>query len=302
MTECERIIEQGILPKSFFEEEVRCDFLVTKERKKIWAIELDLYLKFAEVCKDHYLTFWGDGGTLLGAVRHNGFIPWDDDIDVIMPRKDYNKLMEIGPSVFEEPYFFQTPHTDPNYGYSFVKVRNSNTTCMPKVFAKAGFNHGIHIDVFPLDYINLETFEEDQARIYDCIMKNSSFMKRNSVELLSGERLETFRKYQTDDPCREFDMINQIASNPMNNGSEYVGDCVVTSFKASARTWKASWFEKTVMHRFETIEIPMPKEIDARLKDQYGDYMQFPPIEQRGIWHSDVIWDTDRKYIKYVTR
>lgn len=300
MTECERIIEQGILPACFFEEEERCDFLVTNERKKIWAIEIDLYLKFAQVCKKYNLKHWADGGTMLGAVRHNGFIPWDDDMDIIMPREDYNKLMAIGPKEFCEPYFLQTPHTDPNYGYSFAKLRNSNTTCIPKVFAKAGFNHGIHIDIFPLDELNLESFEQDKAKITELIMKCSSFMKRNSVEQLNQRQLENYHRYWTDKPAEEYDEIQRISSNPEYRGSEYVANCTVTSLKSSAQIWKKSWFDHTIMHKFEMIEIPMPGDIDNRLNAQYGNYMEYPPINQRGQWHSGVLWDPDNKYTKYL--
>lgn len=300
MTECERIVKQGILPSSFFKEEKRCDFLVTEKRKKIWAVEIDLYLKFAEVCKKHGLKFWADGGTLLGAVRHNGFIPWDDDMDVIMPRVDYNKLMEIGPKEFSDPYFLQNPHTDPNYAYSFAKLRNSKTTVIPRVFQKAGFNHGIPIDIFPLDYVCLDTFEEDKRKITECIMRNSSFMKRNSVELLNERQLENFKKYKTDDPVKEYDTIHQIASNPAYKGSDFVANSAVTSLKSSAQIWRKSWFDITVYHQFECIEIPMPSDIGPRLEAQYGDYMKFPPVEQRGYWHADVFWDPDKPYKEYI--
>ena len=300
MTECERIIEQGILPTSFFEEEERCNFLVTTVRKKIWAIEIDLYLKFVQVCEKYHLKHWGDGGTLLGAVRHNGFIPWDDDMDIIMPREDYNKLMAIGSNEFCEPYFLQTPHTDPNYGYSFAKLRNSNTTCIPKVFAKAGFNHGIHIDIFPLDELKFDTFEQDKAKITEHIMKCSSFMKRNSVELLNQRQLDNYHKFWTDEPALEYDEIQRISSNPDYKGSDYVANCTVTSLKSSAQIWKKSWFDRTIMHKFEMIEIPMPGGIDNRLKAQYGDYMEYPPMNQRGQWHTDVLWDPDNKYTKYL--
>lgn len=300
MTESERIIKEGILPASFFQEEVRDEYLVKAEMKKVWAIEIDLFLKFSEVCNLHGLRFWGDGGTLLGAVRHNGFIPWDDDMDLIMPREDYNILMKIGPKAFCEPYFLQTPHTDPNYGYSFAKLRNSNTTCMPRIFQKSGFNHGIHIDIFPLDYLNLDNFEDDKAAITEHIMRNSSFMKRNSIELLNERQLQNFKKYQTDNPAKEYDAIQAICSNPQYIGSEHVANCTVTSLKSSAQIWKAKWFAETIMHKFENIEIPMPVEIDLRLKAQYGDYMQFPPVEQRGCWHPDVIWDADKSYKEYI--
>ena len=72
-------------------------------------MELDMVRRFVEVCQEHHLRYWMMGGTLLGAVRHKGFIPWDNDIDLAMPRKDYNKLLEIGPDAFKSPLFFQTP-------------------------------------------------------------------------------------------------------------------------------------------------------------------------------------------------
>ena len=92
MTECERIIKEGILPETFIKPETICDFYVDEMRKKIWAIEIDLYLELEKVCKKHNLRFYAIGGSILGAVRHNGFIPWDDDMDVCMPREDYEKL------------------------------------------------------------------------------------------------------------------------------------------------------------------------------------------------------------------
>lgn len=300
MTESERIIKEGILPETFFEPESRCEFYVDEARKKIWAIELDLYLELMRVCKKYDLTIWADGGTLLGAVRHNGFIPWDDDMDLIMPREDYDKLMLIASEEFNEPYFLQTPHTDPEYGFSFAKLRNSNTTCIPKVFMKSGFNHGIHIDIFPLDYVCLETFEEEKKTITEHIMRNSSYMKRNSIEMLNERQMENYRKYQTNNPVAEYDAIHKICSDPSHNGSDYVANATVTLLKSSAQIWRAEWYEKTIMHKFETIEIPIPSEMHLRLMAQYGNYMQFPPIEKRGCWHPDVIWDPDKSYKEYI--
>lgn len=300
MTECERIIKEGIIPETFLLPETRCDFFVDKQRKKIWAVEIDLFLEFARVCKKNDLTFWGDGGTLLGAVRHDGFIPWDDDIDIIMPRKDYNRLMEIGSLEFSHPYFLQNPHTDHHYGYSFAKLRNSNTTCIPRVFVGAGFNHGIHIDIFPLDNIVLDSFEEEKKCIKNHIMKCSSYMKRNNVDLLDERQLENYEKYITESPCEEYDEIQRICSAYENVYSEYVANCTVTSLKSENQIWRKEWFNKTIYHKFENIMIPMPVSIKERLMAQYGDYMVLPPMENRGFWHPNVIWDPDRPYEDYI--
>ena len=84
-----------VLEDSFFEEEIRSGYTVSSEMKKIWAVELDLLNEFSKVCQKHQLKWFVHAGTLLGAIRHKGFIPWDDDIDVVMPRADYEKLCEL---------------------------------------------------------------------------------------------------------------------------------------------------------------------------------------------------------------
>ena len=91
------------------ESETICGYEVSAQMKRIWAMELDMVEKFVAVCREHGFEYMIMGGTLLGAVRHKGFIPWDNDIDILMPRKDFNKLLEIGPDAFRNPLFFQTP-------------------------------------------------------------------------------------------------------------------------------------------------------------------------------------------------
>ena len=102
------------LPEGFLDEEVRDGFTVTTERKKIWAVELDLLVEALRVCNKYGLKVWADSGTMLGAVRHKGFIPWDDDIDLAISRDDYEKLCEVGPKEFKYPYFLPYPQSDFN--------------------------------------------------------------------------------------------------------------------------------------------------------------------------------------------
>ena len=91
------------IPESFYQPEERSNYLVTAERKQLWAVHLDLLNKFQEICKRHNLKYWADGGTLLGAVRHQGFIPWDDDIDIVMLRDDFNKFIDFAQEELNYP-------------------------------------------------------------------------------------------------------------------------------------------------------------------------------------------------------
>ena len=103
------------LSPSFFKEESQNGFLISKTRKELWAIELDLLWQFRKICEKYKLTYWLDGGTLLGAVRHGGFIPWDDDIDITMPRKDYDKFVQYASKELKYPYFLQNDWTDSTF-------------------------------------------------------------------------------------------------------------------------------------------------------------------------------------------
>ena len=134
-----------------FEAETRRDYLVTKEMKHVWACQLDLLEKLLQVCEKYHLRCWADAGTLIGAVREQGFIPWDDDIDVAMPREDYDKLVAIADQEFTHPYFFQTIYSDMYYNNRHAQVRNSDTAAIPTDGKKRKYNQGIFIDIFILE-------------------------------------------------------------------------------------------------------------------------------------------------------
>lgn len=295
MTECERIIADGILPESFFEEEVRCDFLVTKERKKIWAVELDLLLKFDAVCKKHGLTYFLMFGSLLGAVRHQGFVPWDDDVDVAMPRKDYQTLLELKDE-FPAPYFLQTPYTDEGYYYSFAKIRNGNTTAMSRKFSYNTFNQGIFLDIFPLDLIP-DTFGEEEYQLIDKLNKdNSSYMRRDNP-FLDENDIKRVSSIGGVDPLKTWEQIQGVATS---HGKSIQGNRLATAVSTIYPLEKSAFgqrlFKEARFLQFEGHEFPVPTGYEEVLKIIYGDYMTFPPVEKRGIWHDGTLFDPDQPY------
>lgn len=144
-------------PPEFLKEEAKT-IIVSPETKRLWAVLLDLLLEFDRVCRKNGIKYMIDGGTLIGAVRHGGFIPWDDDIDVIMLREEYEKLNKIASKEFSAPYFWQTNETDPDHGRGFARLRNSSTTYIISTELNRGkslfhHNQGVLLDVFICDNI-----------------------------------------------------------------------------------------------------------------------------------------------------
>ena len=225
MTEIERIIQKGVITEDYLKEEVKNDFLITIERKKLWAVILDLIVEFDKVCKKHGLTYFMVYGALLGAVRHKGFIPWDDDFDVAMPRTDYERFVKMEGD-FKYPYFLQTPYTDPESCYSYAKIRNSQTTGLSEMFKYQRFNHGIWMTVFPLDYWDVNGGEERYAQICKLTSDCSTYMRMKNPSL-DGKNRARVAAYHGD-PIRDYEEIQRLASSCKDPQSRYVMMATIT--------------------------------------------------------------------------
>ena len=298
MTEIERIIKKGIITEDFLGEEVRNGFLVTRNRKKVWAVVLDLLIEFDAVCKKHNIKYFLDGGSLLGAIRHNGFIPWDDDIDVTMPREDYDRFLQLG-SEFKYPYFFQTPYTDSGCFYTYAKIRNSNTTALNQLFKYQGFNQGIWITVFPLDKFFLnKTCEDIYSKICQLTYDISTYMRMKNPYL--GEKdVARVSKYSGSDPFKTYEEIQKLASQFNKSEADYWGTLVLTIREFKRKALPIRSYEKECLHKFECLELPIPNDYHSVLTLEYGDYMVLPPIEERG-GHDSTLFDPDKPYKEYL--
>ena len=146
MTELKLCIDE-----KFYEEEERDGYVVDKKAKQIWAVELDLLNELLNVCKKYEIEVYAFAGTLLGAVRHKGFIPWDDDVDVCMTRENFERLLNIADKEFQYPYFLQTALNDRKFFLGYARLRNSETTGVIQWNRSPEYNNGIYIDIFVLD-------------------------------------------------------------------------------------------------------------------------------------------------------
>ena len=285
--------------KDFYQEEVRHNFLVTKERKKIWAIELEILSVFDDICQKYNLRYFLTYGSLLGAVRHQGFIPWDDDLDVAMFRPDYEKLKTVIRDELKEPYFFQDAYSD-SILFSFSKIRDSRTTAIePKYCQDATPHQGIFMDIFPLDGVyppgttNIESIEKE---IWTSVINPELIAKIIQTpqypSFLPKDLLQDLLAMPVRDRFRQFEafVAGQFEDAPL------LGVILTTVYTQSAHRLQKAWYEETIYLPFETVMVPVPARYEEVLTTYYGDYHE---IRMGTTFHKDIIMDPDKSYLEY---
>lgn len=291
------------LPEHFLDEEVRCGYTVTKQMKELWAVQIDLLFQLDKICKKHNLKYFADGGTLLGVIRHQGYIPWDDDIDVCMTRSDYEKLCKVAPKELKYPYFFQNERTDPGCVFGFSKICNSDTAMVLEVNKNRNFkfNQGINIDIFPQD--NVPDDEEEQKKFFEELQKlrKNGKIFRNRMHLDQGEnntpkRLYSFIMNLFKIKNRPYYKFEKVCQRYNNTPCKLCGSISFRPERSIGLRHTDS-FDKLIEKPFEFFTIPCTEDDEWYLNDFYGDWKT--PVKGSSL-HGGVIIDTEKSYKCYL--
>lgn len=270
----------------------------TKEQlRQVQNTELEILVKFDEICKKYDIKYQLFGGTLLGAVRHHGFIPWDDDIDVCMLRSEYEKFIRLcSNDDLNSMYFLQTNKTDPTSVVQFAKLRKNNTIIEPENEVGSTSHKGIYIDIFPLDNVKPGTKEgekqyKDFYKYYSIV--TSTVKSRVTSSKTAWKKVIRYCFYGITRviPKSYFDnKLHDILTQFDNEETEYINH--LTNGTDGKRT---KWFLMKRTEHTDMIELefeghmfPAPRAYDALLTRRYGDYLKLPPVAERKPHHGIV--------------
>ena len=260
-----------------------------KDLKKLKATELEILDYFVDFCNKHKLTYYLTYGTLLGAARHKGFIPWDDDIDIAMPPEDYQKFIKLYLEGHNKKYILQNIDTEKYYHTIFTKIRKNNTCMVENEWQYIKIHKGINIDIFPL-FPYPDNEKDAKKLILDLKIAFLLAGKNNHTNSLKTKIVFGILKLIPRKITNK--MVSKIINKALNyNGSYsyYRTDDFLNELQDK------TWYDKTTTLMFENKKYLVPKEYDKVLTSMYGDYMTLPKEEDRK-GHGDIILSFNKNY------
>ena len=281
------------------------NYPVSEKRKAVWAVELQIMDEIVRICKKYDINYFLAGGSMIGAARHDGFIPWDDDIDVGMLRPDYERFLKACETELPGNFFLQNGNTEKNYYYVHSKMRRSDTTAIRKRDWLSGlnYNHGIFVDVVPFDNIPDNVFQ--RVYHYVCLSIVGKVFKRyrsfngienptlkNRIAMILGKVVFCFTT-----PEKMAALNDRLLKKYSNKKTKYIGEITINyRYKKSRR--ERALYEELIDHKFEDREYKIPKKYEEILTQAYGDWRT--PKPEAPTLHGTVFFDTEHPYTDYL--
>lgn len=286
-----------VLTQSYRDRVICNDVTVGQLQNK--SLEILKYLQ--SICKEHGLRYWCGGGTCIGALRHQGFVPWDDDIDVFMPRPDYEKLYEIWNDVADtERYALCRTDREQNNHQTDMQLVDLHTTFINRHSVNEDIKHGVSVDIMPFEgcpeskiarglqihhsimysVFNVQRLPDHQGKALRFVTKLMLGAVKNP-----DRRYKIWRRHEKKMAKYDFDSSKTVKET-------------ITSFRALFFPYPREYFE-TKEVPFEDITIPIPVGADQYLRRIFGDYMKWPDEEHRTVKHDIVYMNLDEPFTKY---
>ena len=259
-------------------------------------IQLDILTQFLDICRQLNLTYYLVCGSALGAAKYQGFIPWDDDIDVALPREDYQRFLAEAPALLPAHLFLQNFRTDPEFPHIFSKLRDSRTTFVEVGLHNRKMHHGIFIDIFPLDGYpddpirqrHLELWKKFYSWQQYCALEGDAPLRvrlRNRLFRLLGCHKRTARTLEK--------MEALFLRYPAKTSAIW---CNHGNWQGRLEYAPRSQYGQGCWGKFEGLSVRLPEDFDAYLTQKYGDWQADLPKHQQYGHHFTTRFSTDRPY------
>lgn len=292
------------LDDNYFKEEERCGFKISSMMKRVWAVEMDVLTEIDRICKEYGLTYYAAFGTMLGAVRHKGFVPWDDDIDIYMLRPDYQVLMKVLSDELPQGYYNSSSYSDSTHMQPLTSVMNTKYIITDVSERKKfyGCPYICGVDIFPLDYIpsdeeELSVFRNLYTIIYSTAREYYQYTKEELEEYL--KRIEEMCNTKIDRegniPNQLWLLLDKVAGIFGEDECEYLTYLPTNICYDAELKYKKGWFKSAKRFPFEYISVPLPNGYDELLKVTYSDYMKYD--KQRGRAHDYPFYKKQEEFL-----
>lgn len=264
---------------------------MNEKLRKLQLTQLEMLKLIDDICKTNDIKYSLYAGTLLGAVRHKGFIPWDDDLDICMERSEYERFIKIWDTVQPKGYILQNKENSPNFSQSFTKIRKEHTTFLQSEQERGKYHTGIFVDIFPLDREPdgklRQVIFKFKCMIYQLYTREFIPERENALIKLGSKILLLITPVQLRRKLRK-KLICSITKNNNDRKKNIIGIDTMASLKVR---YPADMFDDFTELLFEGEKFPCCLQWDENLKCTYGDYWELPPENEQNWKHHPIVLD-----------
>ena len=275
--------------------------ITSEQLRKLQLKELEALKELRWICDENGISYFLFAGTLIGAIRHKGFIPWDDDLDVGMTVPNYHAFQELCKTKLRDGFYLQSPESDPEAGLSYCKLRMDGTTLIVDYLSDKDIHHGINIDIYPIYRVpdgSMKRKLQNVAGALYLLMQAGQTPQNHGALLKIGSSVILFlvrgkNRIRLKNACLK--QMEKYESTQTKNRRMMHGNAGLFKYM-----YQSEIYDNTMLAEFEGELFSIPERYDDCLRVYYGDYMQLPPVEQRGAKMKDVVKiDTDKSYKDY---